>query len=130
MVSEAARRGIFVGEHRSRVVDEAMLRAADVVVTMERRHARELVVMAPEIGHRIHTLLGLVASAPNVPAGGDLDHWLRDVTAGREASDLMGDRGPDQIPDPYGRARRHYRTCLDTLDHAVDGLVELLGALA
>ena len=130
MVALAATRGIVVGDHRSTVVDEPLLRSADLVVTMERRHARELVVMAPDHAHRVHTLLGLLEAAVRAAPSGEIDSWLRTVTADRHAADLMGDRGADQIPDPYGRAKRHYRTCLDSLEQGVDGLVGTLAALS
>ncbi|MGI9600567.1 MAG: hypothetical protein ACR2QE_01690 [Acidimicrobiales bacterium] len=130
MAALALGRGTNVGDHRSRVIDEERLRGADVVVTMERRHARELVVMAPDVGHRIHTLLGLIEAGRFQPVQGNLDEWLGALTEGRQAADLMGDRGPDHVPDPHGRAKRHYRNCLDTLDEAVEDLVELLSPFA
>ncbi len=130
MVSMARTRGVDVSTHRSQVVDETMVRRADVTVTMERRHARELVVLAPDVGHRVHTLLGLTDAGRTVPGHENLELWLRAVAEQRSAGDLMGDRGPDHIPDPYSRAKRHYRVCLDTLDTAVADLVELLDSYA
>lgn len=128
MVAMAAGRGIDVVDHHSRVVSEELVRAADLVVTMERRHARELVVMAPDVAHRVHTLLGLLQAVPFSTVSGPIDEWLREVAARREAADLMGDRGTDHVPDPYSRSKRHYRACLDTLEPAITDLASVLAA--
>ncbi len=51
-VDALARLGIDLSSHRSRVFDADMIRAADLVIGMERLHAREAVVLAPEtFGH-------------------------------------------------------------------------------
>ncbi len=130
MATMAAPLGIDTAGHKSRLVSPELVRSSDLVITMERRHARELIVGAPDVGHRVHTLRGLVAAASNStlppPPSGALEQWLKLLTEQRSPSDLMGDNAPDNIEDPHGRSKRHYRKCLEQLEPVCADLVLLL----
>lgn len=127
MVRLAANRGVVVEGHLSRVANAELIESSDLVVTMERRHARNLVILAPDIAYRVHTMLGLVQIGSAVPpVDGDLDAFLRAVHDARDPGALIGDLGGDEIADPHGRAKRHYRRCLDQLVDTTDNVVRLI----
>ena len=113
MVSPA---GIDVARHQSRIVDGDLAGSADLVVTMERRHARQIIVMNPDAAHRIHTLKGLVRASISSPPDLSLEDSLQSIAAQRSFSDLMGDGGDDEVPDPHKRSKKHYRSALEALD--------------
>ncbi|NNE75250.1 MAG: hypothetical protein HKN26_16410 [Acidimicrobiales bacterium] len=129
MVKLAASHGVHVVDHLSQVATPELLDATDLVVTMERRHARDLIVQAPQATARIHTLLGLLSASAEVgrPARPtQLAPWLERVAAVRPPSVLVGDLGGDQIADPHGRAKRHYKKAFEQLRDAVDELAVVL----
>lgn len=108
--------GIDVSRHLSRIVDAELAGAADLVVTMERRHARQIIVMNPDAAHRVHTLKGLVRASASLSAPTTLEESLRAIAEQRTFADLMGDGGDDEVPDPHKRSKRHYRSALEALD--------------
>ena len=130
-----AERGLDLTVHRSRIVDDAIVDDVDVVLTMERRHARDL-ALQHGCGARVHTLKSfaelvttrqfapdrLGALAPVIGA-----HEL--VAAAHElrpAAALLGDDRPDEVSDPHGRSARVHRRTLDELTVAVDAIVAAL----
>ncbi len=119
--------GIELRDHSSRLIDGPLIDSADLVITMERRHAREAIVMAPDSAYRVHTLKGLLAAINRTPpAPGSLDDQLREIAEKRTFSDLMGDGGPDEVPDPHKRSKKHYRTAITTLDQLTTELATWL----
>lgn len=113
MAKVMGERGFDLSEHRSRIIDCELVEATDLVVTMERRQAREV---ASRCGPRgVFTLKGLVtglhalSDAPLDP----LDR-LDAVDANRLAGDLLGG-GDDEIPDPFGKSTRVNRRTADEL---------------
>lgn len=108
--------GVDISAHRSRIVDADMVRRADLVLTMERSHARELVILEPEARHRIFTIrsfalaLGRRSRLDERPLADLLDELNRN----RPAGSLTG-AGPDDLPDPYGRRFKHFRTTAEEL---------------
>ncbi len=127
MVRLAASRGVVVDRHLSRVATADLVQSSDLVLTMERRHARNLVILAPDLAYRVHTMLGLVQLGSALPpVDGDLEAFLRSVDAARNPGSLIGDLAGDEIADPHGRAKRHYRRCLDQLVETTDNVVQLI----
>jgi len=127
MVQEVmGERGADLSTHRSRLTTPEMLAQADLVITMERRHARDLVLMEPGSSRRIHTFGGAVALLEALPE--DHPHpaekleWIGDA---RSAADLLG-IGDDEVADPYGRSRKVNR---QTADRLQDLSSRLIGAL-
>ncbi|MEZ5243758.1 MAG: hypothetical protein R2707_01575 [Acidimicrobiales bacterium] len=119
-----AERGIDASDHRSRRFDAEMLSGVDLVVTMERAHARELTVSIQGASPRIHTLGGLVAWLGEADdlAGSPAERVAR-CAAVREAADLLGS-GPDEIEDPHGRSRRVHRKAADRIETLSIGLLD------
>ena len=113
MVHAAAELGLDLRHHRSRTVDPAMVRDADVVVCMEAGHLLHLVGLAPERAARVFRLRELAGLARTIPPARQLGRaglltWLdhlpaRDLNAAL-ATDL-------DTPDPAGGGRRRFRRC-------------------
>jgi protein-tyrosine-phosphatase len=135
--------GFDLSGHRSRIVRPEMVREADLIVTMERSHARSLVLDVPDVADRVHTLGAAVAGFASIVrsedsgAGGGwragagsvaLDS-IRDrvVRLGeqRPASALLGS-GADEVDDPHGRRRRHHRRTARRLDQLMTDLISAL----
>ncbi len=114
--------GIDLSTHQSRKLTAELVNAADLVITMERRHAREIIVLAPDAAHRVHTLGGLVRTATAAPPDVTLEESLSFLAEQRSFGDLMGEGGPDEVPDPHKKAKRHYRSALESLDRLTSEL--------
>jgi protein-tyrosine phosphatase len=119
VIAVLAESGLDVSAHRSQVVTPAMVETADLVVTMERRHVREVTRLVDGVTDRTHTLAGLVsrlAEDPRDPEAGPAER-IAACAARRTPSDLLGG-GADEIADPHGRSRRvHRRTAADIEEH-------------
>ena len=117
-------RGLDLSAHRSRVVDCEMVAAADLIVTMERRHGRELAARCGP--QRVFTLKGLVAALESLDLDdADAATRLEAVDAGRLPGDLLGG-GDDEIPDPFGKSKRVNRRTADELRDLTAALLDSL----
>ncbi|MEO0491888.1 MAG: hypothetical protein AAF081_00580 [Actinomycetota bacterium] len=124
MVTVMGERGIDLADHRSRVTTASMVDEADLVVTMERRHGRDLAAACGPRG--IFTLKGAVAALGAVdPVIADPHERLAAADDAREHGDLLGD-GPDEIADPYGRSARVNRKTADELRDLTSELLKSL----
>jgi protein-tyrosine-phosphatase len=120
-------RGLDISTHRSTQVDADLVRGADLVLVMERHHARELSLMAPEAIDRIHLYRTLSAEAERsteAPAGG-LRGWAEALGRARPHQALLGDGRPDEVRDPHGRSARLHRTTADELERGARSLARL-----
>jgi protein-tyrosine-phosphatase len=123
-------RGLDLTDHRSRVVSPELVHGADLVLTMERRHARELLVEAGE-ATPVHTLKGFLRLAAAVaPAPGGVTEWLLAVAATGRQDPLLGDGLPDEISDPHGRPLPVHRRAADEIASAAGALGVLLAGVA
>lgn len=126
-------RGIDVGAHRSRTLNPSQLGDADLIVTMERRHGRDAVAVAPAAIARIHTFGRLVkalgqpglARATSPRAADAARGLLAAVGDGRDAAELLG-VGDDEIADPFGRSLRIHRATANRLDELCSALIDAL----
>lgn len=120
--------GLDITAHRSRLVTEAMIRAADLVVGMARYHVREAVVLVPDAFSRSFALKELVRRGeeigPRAP-GQALGEWLEKAHAGRTHADLLGEAEDDDILDPIGLPRATYKAVAQEIGGLVERLVEL-----
>jgi protein-tyrosine-phosphatase len=115
---------IDLRDHRARTISEPILRAADLVLTMEHRHVREVVLAPGGDLAKTFTLPDFVARAEEHtravgPRNEPVERWLAAIAADRSAADVM--RGPAdlEVPDPMGESRRVFRRCADDLDDLV-----------
>lgn len=122
-------RGLDASDHRSRRLVAADLDEPDLVLCMERQHVREVTVLAPHAFERTFTVPELARRArlhgPRRPDESVRD-WLGRVGTGRRPSDLLGNGGDDEVPDPYGRAKSAYRRTAEMLDELLDVVVSHL----
>jgi len=97
--------------HRSRLVDAEMTQRADLVLGMERVHAREVVLVDPGAWERTYTLKEFVrlgeASGPRSKARG-ARQWISHVGTGRRAQDLAGPLPDDEVADPMNGTREDF----------------------
>lgn len=127
-----AERDIDAHDHRSHKFTPALLDGVDLVVTMERRHARELAVAVEGASPRIHTLGALVewlgSPAAMTGVGGEdaseptPTAQIATCAAGRPPSALLGG-GPDEVDDPHGQSKRVHRKAADRIDGLCRGLI-------
>ena len=127
-IESAQARGADIRAHRSAVLEHADVDAADLVLGMERQHAREAIVLEPDALARSFTLKEFVRRAEVVgprPAGEGLEPWLERLGAGRRAADLLGSDPDDEVADPYRRRLAEYGVCADEISVLVDRLLDL-----
>ncbi len=62
-----AERGLDLSRHRARMVDKAMIAAADVVLCMEAGHAEALRAEFPRYGRKIHLMSELAGRRYSIP---------------------------------------------------------------
>lgn len=121
-------RGIDLSTHRSRSLgDPAVdLAGADLVLTMERRHLQEAIVLAPGVRARAFTLVDAVRRAEAADTrqpGEDLRAWAARLVAGRSSADLLG-VGDDGVDDPIGQPRPRYEETAALLHDLLTRLVD------
>ena len=121
--------GIDLHAHRSVQVSADMVSSADLVVGMSRRHAREVVLLDADAFSRTFTLKDLVHRGdlvgPRAP-GEPVDAWTGRLHHGRHRTDLVGDSGADDVPDPLGGSLDRFRATAHELEDLVARLVGLL----
>jgi protein-tyrosine phosphatase len=128
--------GLDLTEHRSRQLTPAIVEAADLIVTMERRHLREVALMSDEAFPRTFTLKELVRRGTDIggrPAEQPIAEWMAKAHAERSAGDLLGASSEDDVNDPYlGSLEDYESTCrqLDSLTRALTELIWPIGSPA
>jgi protein-tyrosine phosphatase len=121
--------GIDMAGHRSTRLTVAAVESADLVLGLERRHAREAILLVPAAWNRTFTLKELVRegekAGPRSPdqAGAD---WLAALVDGRERTDLVGRSPDDDVADPLGGALADYRATAAELADLIHRLAALL----
>lgn len=116
LVREAARQGIDLSSHRSRLLDVPLLQAADLVVTMEAAHVREVTVLHAPTFAKTVPLVELERTLRNGSLGLSA---LRDRLERRQPSAYLSGRTDDDVADPYGGNTRSYRRALAEIEDLV-----------
>jgi protein-tyrosine phosphatase len=127
-VDAARALGFDLTQHRSRQLDATIVEGADLIVTMERRHVREVVVLDQRAWSRAFTLKELVRRATAVgprAAGEPLAEWLQRVNAGRRPADLLGQSRDDDVADPTTDPLADYDAMTREVDELLAELVDL-----
>ena len=125
----ASELGIDLSFHESRTLDAHQVGDARLVLAMERRHARDLMV-AFDVGfERIFTVGGLIAQSRTMPPAGEgLDEWLSRVAPCRTHSEFLGAYCDDDIADPHGESKRIHRRAFDHLHTAMDRVADVVAS--
>ncbi len=129
VVTTLAPFGIDLTGHRSTLLTASAVEDADLVLGMERRHAREAVLLDPSAWARTFTLKDFVRRAEPVGprrSGQPLGAWLAAVGDGRERTDLIGRAPEDEVADPVGGDLAGYRATATELADLVQRVARLL----
>ena len=120
-----AERGHDVSEHRSRITTPKIVDTADLVVTMERRHGRDITVMMKR-PNKVFTLVAAVDLLSAVdPEITDPIERIAAADAARLDGDLLS-TGPDEIDDPFGKSLKVNRKTADRLAELSGELLDAL----
>ena len=122
-------RGIDLSGHESRQLTPDAVTGADLVLTMEREHLREVVVLAPEAWGRTFTFREAVRRGGEVGPRADgqaLEDWLDLIGGERELSHLLGDSRDDEVADPFGQTMSEYEETALSLEVLTSQLADLL----
>ena len=122
VVTEMAARGADLRGHRSQIVSPELVEQADLVVTMERSHGRDLAAQSGAA--KIHTLKSAVERLQLVDSTiTDPRERIEALEQHRQRSDFLG-QGSDHVVDPYGRSLRANRKMIDEVEPLVSGLLD------
>ena len=125
----AARRHLDLTDHLSTTVDPSMIDAADVVLTMERAHVRDIVLEHPDAWPKTFTLKEFVRRADEVgarPSDVSMETWLGTLHEGRSRIDLIGASPVDDVADPTSDRRVDHDSLAEELDALVESTVVYL----
>lgn len=124
----ARRRGYDLGAHRSRTVADGDLDGADLILTMGRDQARDLLADRDDLWPRLFTLKQFsrwIAAHPR-PVDEPLRPWLERTAADRSRATVVGVDPADDVADPLAGPARAWRRMADELEShlalVVDGL--------
>lgn len=94
--------GMDFAEHRSAELDIHDAEGFDLILTMGRDQARDVIAENPSLRPRVFTLKQFsrwIEDHP-IPAGWELREWLDDHAAERPSSDFIGIDRRDDVADP------------------------------
>jgi protein-tyrosine phosphatase len=121
--------GIDTTAHRSRKMNAAMLRDADLVVGMAKEHVREAVLLVPAAWPKTFTLKELVRRGEEAGARAPdqtLHDWVASLHEGRTRADMLGASADDDVADPIGRKRSFYEQTAAELDDLTARMAKLI----
>ena len=124
-----ARRGIDMADHRGALLTAEAMTRADLVIAMARRHAREAVLLDPQVLPRTFTLRELVRRGDECggrPPGVPVRAWAAGLAEGRRLDAFLGTSSRDDIADPYGQGTKAYQKVIDQLDGLIRSLADLV----
>lgn len=124
-----AREGIDVSGHTSRQVTAGMVGEADVVITMERSHVRQAVMLDRAAWPRTFTLKELVRRGEHIGArraDETAQAWIADAHRGRRSDDLLGADEADNLADPMAQPQKAFDRTAVEIDDLCRRLVRLL----
>lgn len=121
-VRVAAEAGFDMTDHRSERVDIGRMAEWDLVLTMTREHARELVAAEPGLWPRTFTILQFARWLDEHPPGrhADVRGWVELVAADRPRTEMIGSRPEDEIADPVNGPPAEWRELLRVLTDALE----------
>jgi protein-tyrosine phosphatase len=121
--------GLDLSFHRSRPVDSFVIGDANLVLAMERRHARDLMVSFDIGFERVFTIGGLLTQAVSTPPMGEgLDEWLARIAKCRSYSEFLGSNYDDDVVDPHGESKRIHRRAFDHLQKSMEKVADVVAS--
>jgi protein-tyrosine phosphatase len=128
-VDAARRLGLDLSGHASRPLALDDVRAADLVLGLERRHVQEVVLLDPRAFAKAFTLKELARRGNEVGARApdeSVEDWLTRVHGDRRPSDLLGMSSDDDVTDPTGSHAVDHRTTAEEIDRLANDVLALL----
>ena len=124
-IAALERMGIEVSHHEARIIGPDILGPADLVLGMEHRHVREVVVTEGGDVERTFTLPEFVerAEAAGPRQHEDFGPWVAGLAAARTPSELMRADPRLEVIDPMGGSKRVFRQNAARIDELVRRLV-------
>lgn len=115
--------GTDVSHHRSYQLDEASLRAADLVLTMEGEHVQKATLLNAQEFTKIMPLKEAASHMQAVRGGGraELAELLDRVNFERDPGSYLSSQW--DVADPYGRKLKDYRRAVAEISELVDAVV-------
>lgn len=130
-VRVAAANGLDLTNHRSSRVSARVVEVSDVILTMTRAHAREIVALAPESWPRVYPLKQFTEFLEHVEL--PRRAYFRDaamlVGEMRKRKSILGNPDFDAVKDPIGRPPDVWQAVLDDLGDQLDRVVPALAPL-
>jgi len=120
----------------ARQIDDSMVAAADLVLTLTRAHRAQVLEWVPAAVRRTFTLLeftrvleslDLSGLPADTDAGARLRAILPVVIAGRALAPRPALAAGDDVPDPYGRDAAAYARSLAMIEAATATMARLIG---
>lgn len=126
----AEQRGLALERHRSRRIDDVDLDSFDLILTMERQHARDIVAAHPALAPRVFTVKQFDRWAAAHPrgAGRALGPWLDEAAADRPPADLLGISTQDDTFDPIASPAPAWIAMADELEEHAAALVRWINS--
>lgn len=117
-----------LGTHVSRRVTSGDLEEADLALTMTRAHARELLILEPQIWPRVFTLKQFAhwSEGRHRGRGQDLRAWLTDAGASRQRWEIVGESAVDDTADPVLEPLRAWRTMAAEMDRSITSMSHIV----
>ena len=125
LLQALAEQGVDASYHRSYLIDEASLAAADLVLTMEGEHVRKATLLRSSAFEKIVPLKEAAQEVRRLGPGPlAVEDVLEAVGANRDASSYLT-TGWD-VADPYRRKLKDYRRAVAEITELVSTVVEPL----
>ena len=121
--------GVDLTERQSRQLTADLIESADLVLTMEREHLREIAVMVESAWQRTFTLKEIVRRGTDVGCRSGrepMESWIARVHTGREPTELLGASSGDDVADPYGGTAEQYTATKLELESLVAEVADLI----
>ena len=114
--------GMDFADHRSREFDPSDAVRADVILTMARDQARDVIAEADSLWPRVFTVVQFARWLDEHPYSGDapLGEWIASTAHDRARSDLIGADHEDEIRDPVGRPATAWRAMVAELTPSLE----------
>jgi low molecular weight protein-tyrosine phosphatase len=116
-IAVALSNGLDLSRHRSVQVSTRLIEVSDVILTMSRAHAREIVALNPESWPRVYPLKQFtqLLSSASLPRRS----YLRDATTllgeTRKRSSILGNPLADTVRDPMGTPHDVWQAVIDDI---------------
>ncbi len=129
LLKEGAAFGLDLEGHVPHRMEFEDIQRSDLVIGMAREHIRETVLMDQASFPMVFTLREFVRRGSEIgPRSPEepLSEWLARMHGARRHLDLIGDSGPDDIPDPMGGSSEDFRHMLTEVKALTDLLHSLI----